>query len=108
MTKDEGSSGFFYGIARKVGSDLHTCFWEDHGLGSIPLKHKYPSLFSNYLKPERLAGEIREVINMVLTCDFRWRISFFLREFPVILEFHVLLRDVILTLDKDKLIWKNS
>lgn len=89
-------------------SGLQTSFWEDPWLRNIPLKSKYPDLFSNSLKLERLVIEIWDVINAVLTWVFRWKRSFFLRELSVLKEFHVLLRDVILTLDRDKFIWKHS
>lgn len=91
-----------------MGSGLQTSFWEDPWLRSFLLKFKFPGFFSNSLHKEGLVGEIWEVINRVFTRDFRWRRSFFLKEFSILEEFPALLIDVILTLDIYEGIWMHS
>lgn len=50
--------------------------------------------------------EISHLVGEILTWDFRWRMSFFLHEKPVVANFLALFQGHIFSLDSDRWIWK--
>lgn len=56
--EDDNSYWFAEGVIRKVGSGSHTSSWKNLWLKIIPLKTKFPGLFSNSLQSDGLVGNI--------------------------------------------------
>lgn len=92
----------------KLNQDSQTSILKDPGLGRILLKYKFSGQFSISLLYDELVGEIRVVVNGVLTQDLWWRRSFLLRGISIFFEFLSLHLDVILTRERDKWIQMHS
>lgn len=67
-------------ISKKPGSGLHTSFWDEPWVESIPLKIMSHRLFIISKPRDRIVGGVDARENDVMVWDLKWQRSFFVHE----------------------------
>jgi hypothetical protein len=50
------NNSFSQNVVKKLGNDTHTSFWDDIWVGNLPLKDRFPRLFSISTQKEATGG----------------------------------------------------
>lgn len=98
---------FMDGITRKFGLRFHMFIWSDPWIKNIPLKDRFPRLFTISDYPRESMEEVGMWVDETLIWDFGWGgFSSFMRN--ILLQNLLGYSEHIFSLDAYKWIWKHA
>jgi hypothetical protein len=101
-----GINWFSQNVSKKVGNGAQTNFWVDRWIGEIPLKDRFPRLFSISRQKEATVAEIWDPGS----ADFKWRLLWrrrlFVWEENVVEELKGVLNEAIVSAEVDCWSWR--
>jgi hypothetical protein len=101
-----GINWFSQNVSKKVGNGAQTSFWEDSWLGDIPLKDRFPRLFSISIQKEASVAEIWDPGSDAFNWQLLWRRRLFVWEEYVVEELKGVLNDVTISAEEDCWCWR--
>jgi hypothetical protein len=96
---------FSSNVVKKLGNGVHTRFWSDIWVGDVPLRDRFPRLFSISSQKEGSVADFRRVINGTFSWDFIWRRRFFVWEQDLLHELLAIINPVNLSVGDDRWGW---
>jgi hypothetical protein len=96
---------FRQGVVKKLGNDVNTSFWCDIWVGDVPLRDRFPRLFSISNQKEMSVSSVRRDLNGTTCWDLSWRRRFFVWEHDLLIDLLALINPISLSNDADSWGW---
>jgi hypothetical protein len=101
-----GINWFSQNVSKKVGNGAQTNFWVDRWIGEIPLKDRFPRLFSISRQKEATVAEIWDLGSDDFKWRLLWRRRLFVWEENVVEELKGVLNEATVSAEVDCWSWR--